>query len=226
MAGERHKREEQAGTLLAGIGLACRRGERLVFTDLDFQLGSGELLLLQGPNGSGKSTLLRLIAGLIPPAHGVLMWQGTPISDTEAYRAELAYLGHADAIKPELTPAEDLRFWLAMRGLRNGDGRLPAVLARLGLDAFADLPCRLLSAGQRRRVAFARVAVSCARLWLLDEPFNALDESALAAALALLAEHRTAGGLVVMAAHGPPAVSPSQEIDLSQAAVSSLEEIE
>ena len=118
--------------MLAGIGLACRRGERLVFRGIDLELGAGELLLLRGANGSGKSTLLRLIAGLIPPSDGLLLWQGKAIGDAEAYRAELAYLGHADAIKPELSPSEDLRFWLEMRGLRQEDERIAVALARLG----------------------------------------------------------------------------------------------
>jgi heme exporter protein A len=226
MAGDRHQRDIRGEAMLAGIGLACRRGERLVFRGIDLELGAGELLLLRGANGSGKSTLLRLIAGLIPPSDGLLLWQGKAIGDAEAYRAELAYLGHADAIKPELSPSEDLRFWLEMRGLRQEDERIAVALARLGLEDLGRLPCRLLSQGQRRRVALSRIAVSGARLWLLDEPFNGLDEISVAALTALIAEHRAAGGLVIMAAHGAPPVPASQEIDLSQAAVSSLEEIE
>jgi len=212
--------------MLAGMGLACRRGERLVFSDVDLELAQGELLLLRGPNGSGKSTLLRLVAGLIAPARGVLLWQSRAIRDADAYRVELAYLGHADATKPELTPAEDLRFWSAMRGRSGKDGPIAAILARLGLEALADLPCRLLSAGQRRRVAFARVAASGARLWLLDEPFNALDESSVATVLAFLVEHRAAGGLAIMAAHGAQPVSPSQELDLGKTDEPFLEEVE
>src|SRR3954451_13949174 len=138
MAGERRQREIWGEAMLAGIGLACRRGERLIFAGVDLELRGGEILLLRGPNGSGKSTLLRLIAGLIAPTNGLLKWQGKSVRDGEAYHLELAYVGHADAIKPELTPAEDLRFWLQMRGLRDGDGRVSAALARLDLERLAD----------------------------------------------------------------------------------------
>jgi heme exporter protein A len=206
--------------MLAGKGLACRRGDRLVFSGLDLELSEGELLLLRGPNGSGKSTLLRLIAGLIQPEHGELIWQGAPIAH-EDYRAEIAFLGHLDATKPELTPREDLRFWLDVRG-----GQLRAkksadtALVHLGLELLADIPCRFLSAGQRRRLALARIAASGARLWLLDEPFNALDEPAVLAVLAMLSSHRASGGLVVMAAHGTAlGLSPSQELVLGGSAV-------
>ena len=217
MAGERHGRGDEAGLLLAGYGLACRRGERLIFASLDLEVAAGELVLLRGPNGSGKSTLLRLIAGLLAAERGVLMWQGRAIHHAETYQAELAYLGHGDAAKPELTPREDVRFWLALRGARGRAGDVAeGALLRFGLEALADLPCRLLSAGQRRRLALARVLASGARLWLLDEPFNALDEGAIGAVQAMVAEHRAAGGLVVMAAHGAAPVAPSQELDLTE----------
>ena len=215
-----------SGAMLAGRGLACRRGERLVFTDLDLEVAAGELLLLRGPNGSGKSTLLRLIAGLIRPERGELLWRGQRIEDPEAFRAGLAYVGHGDAAKAELTPREDLRFWLALFGVAPVEAaeRARAALTRLGVERLADLPCRLLSAGQRRRLALARVAASGARLWLLDEPFNALDESAVLTVQAMLAEHRAAAGLVVMAAHGAVPVSPSRELDLLGAGARAVEE--
>lgn len=201
--------------MLAGRGLACRRGERLVFTDLDFSLGGGELLVLRGPNGSGKSTLLRLVAGLVAAERGSLTWRGAPIGDGETVRAELAYLGHLDAAKSELSPREDLRFWLALRGAEQVDQAAAGALALLGLERLADLPCRMLSAGQRRRLALARIASAGARIWLLDEPFTALDDAALDAARGLIARHCAAGGLVMMAAHGPAdGLAPSGEIDL------------
>lgn len=212
--------------MLVGRSLACRRGERLVFTNLDLEVSVGELLLLRGPNGSGKSTLLRLIAGLIPPERGDVLWQGRRIEDPEVFRASLAYLGHGDGAKPELTPREDLCFWLALRSFAPGAAseRTSAALARLGLETLADLPCRLLSAGQRRRLALARIAASGAKLWLLDEPFNALDETAIQAVQTMLAEHRATGGLVAMAAHGTVPVSPSRELDLARVGAAAMEE--
>ncbi len=215
MAGDAYRRWREDGAVLTGRGLACRRGERLVFGDLDFSLAGGELLILRGPNGSGKSTLLRLIAGLVPAEQGSLTWRAAPIDDGEAFRAELAYLGHLDATKPELSPREDLRFWLALRGAEHADRAAAAALALLGLERLADLPCRMLSAGQRRRLALARIAAASARIWLLDEPFTALDDASLDAAHELIAGHRAAGGLVMMAAHGRANhMVPSGEIDL------------
>ncbi len=215
MAGQPERRAEHGKAMLAGNGLACRRGERLVFSDLDLVLSEGELLLVRGPNGSGKSTLLRLIAGLVQPERGVLTWQGAPIGE-EGYRAEISYLGHLDATKPELTAREDLQFWLDLRGGQmRAKEPADAALAHLGLELLADLPCRLLSAGQRRRLALARIAASGARLWLLDEPFNLLDEPAVLAVLAMLSSHRASGGLAVMAAHGTALeVAPSRELVL------------
>ena len=223
MAGEAERQSIGRRAILAGRALDCRRGERIVFSGLDFDLAAGELLLLRGPNGSGKTSLLRLIAGLIAPERGTLTWRGAPIADPEIFRAELAYLGHADAAKPELTVREDLLFWLRMRGRRAGaEGAAASALSRFGLTALADLPCRLLSAGQRRRLALARIAASGATLWLLDEPFNALDESALAAAAEVIGAHLAAGGLAVMAAHGSSLPhAPARVLDLggpSQAA--------
>jgi heme exporter protein A len=201
---------------LAARGLACRRGERLVFTGLDFDLRAGELLVLRGPNGSGKSSLLRLLAGLSPPERGSLNWNGAPLGEAHDRHERIAYLGHADAAKAELTPREDLRFWLALRGTP-ADAADPA-LERLGLTALADLPCRMLSAGQRRRLALARVVGSGARLWLLDEPFNALDEAASIALRALLSQHRARGGMVLLAAHGAvQGAGPTTAIDLGRA---------
>jgi heme exporter protein A len=217
MAGDGDRRD----CMLEGRGLACRRGDRLLFERLDVRIGAGELLLLRGPNGSGKSSLLRLIAGLVPADAGSLFWDGAPIGDREAWGALMAYLGHLDGAKSELTVREDLRFWLRWRGLGpTCRQRAEDALARLGLDHLAELPCRLLSAGQRRRLALARVAVSDARLWLLDEPFTALDDAATEIARQLIAEHCAAGGLVVMSAHGPVPVLPSVRVlDLGAAAV-------
>jgi heme exporter protein A len=195
----------------AARGLACRRGERMVFTGLDFDLSTGGALLLTGANGSGKSSLLRLMAGLTPPESGLLAWDGAAIGeDRAAHRARLHYVGHADALKPHLTVAETVAFWAAMRG-----ERLSAdALDRFRLGALADFPCRILSAGQRRRVALARLAASHAPLWLLDEPTTGLDSDAVADLTRLVAEHRAEGGRVALATHAPLALDGAQTVAL------------
>jgi heme exporter protein A len=193
--------------VLAAEGLACRRGERLVFAGLDCRLGPGGALLLTGRNGSGKSSLLRLLAGLLAPAAGRLLWNGAPIAaDPPAWRAALHYVGHLDATKPALTPRETLGFWGALRS-PGGRPAIEAALAAFGLDAVADWPCRWLSAGQRRRLALARLVAAPAPVWLLDEPGAALDSDGEARLVAAIAEHRAAGGRVALATHQPLAVA-------------------
>jgi heme exporter protein A len=192
----------------AGSALACRRGARLVFEGLDFALKPGDVLLLRGPNGSGKSTLLRLMAGLLQPVAGVFSWAGVP-TEPERHRRRLAFLGHLDAVKPGLTAAENLRFWC-------GAGAVEKGLEAFGIGALARLPARLLSAGQRRRLALARIAGSAAPLWLLDEPGNALDAEAQGLFAATLARHRSVGGLAVIALHGEGAPPGAVALDLAR----------
>jgi heme exporter protein A len=196
----------------AGLGLACRRGERLVFAGLDFALPPGGALLLTGPNGSGKSSLLRLMAGLTRPEAGRLVWNRAPIAeDPAAHRARLHFIGHQDALKPVLSVAETLAFWAGMRGGADG----AAGLQRFRLAALAEWPCRLLSAGQRRRLALARCVASPAPLWLLDEPANGLDAEALADLLAAIAEHRAAGGAVALSTHAKLPLADAVELSLA-----------
>jgi heme exporter protein A len=200
-------------TVFSGRGLACRRGERDVFLELGFRVEAGGALVLRGPNGSGKSSLLRCMAGLLSPIAGELAWDGRPIAlDPEAHRARLHYVGHLDAIKPVLTVAENLRTWAALRGASTG--AIGEALARLAIDGLARLPARLLSAGQRRRLALARLLVAPAQLWLLDEPTNALDDEGAARFAEIVADHRAKGGLVVLATHGAAAAG-APELDLS-----------
>lgn len=183
------------GLRLEARGLAAFRGERLVLRGLSFAVAAGQALLLLGPNGSGKSTLLRLLAGLKRPDAGDLLWDGADaLADLPAHAGRVAYLGHADAIKAGLTTAENLAF---MAGGRD----VGPALAALGLDSLAELPARMLSAGQRRRLALARLALSPAALWLLDEPTLGLDAASLDRLGALLATHRAGGGMVVAATH-------------------------
>ena len=157
--------------MLQAAGLAAFRGERLVFRDLDFVVAAGEALLLTGPNGSGKTTLLRLLAGLLRPAAGTLLWDGADaLADLPVQARRLMYVGHQDAVKPAFTAAENLRFAARLNG-----GAVGKALVAVGLEELADLPARMLSAGQRRRLTLARLALSHVPLWLLDEPTLGLD---------------------------------------------------
>ncbi len=198
----------------AGIDLACRRSERLVFTGLDFAVEAGGALLLTGPNGSGKSSLLRVLAGLIKPYIGRLEHNGTPLSDDPVRHRELiACLGHQDAIKPMLTVAESIQFWAGMRGQT---GRTEAALAAMDLTALGDLAGRFLSSGQRRRTALARVIASGAAIWLLDEPTVGLDTRSITGLESALAEHRASGGIVIAATHAPIALPEAVTLDLAK----------
>lgn len=197
----------------AGQGLACRRGERLIFRGLDFALPPGGALVLIGPNGSGKSSLLRLMAGLTPREAGILAWNGIDIrEDAAAHRARLHFIGHSDALKPVLSAGESLAFWAKMRG--TGTAIEPA-LARFGLGNAASLPCRYLSAGQRRRLALARLVAAPAEFWLLDEPLTSLDSDAAAQLLAAIAEHRAQGGRIVLSTHAPIELSDAARLSLA-----------
>ena len=179
--------------------LACERGERLVFRNLSFSLRSGEALVLRGPNGAGKSSLLRLCAALLRPAEGRLCWDAADVWDEpDAFRARLAYLGHLDGVKPLLTARENVAFW---SGLRGAGGGVEAGLDAFGVAHVAGLPARFLSAGQKKRVALARLLAAPAALWLLDEPTVSLDEDGAARLAAACAAHRAGGGMIVAATH-------------------------
>ena len=210
----------------AGIALACRRGERIVFERLDFALLPGGALVLTGRNGSGKSSLLRLMAGLSPPLSGALLWNGTDIAENRAaHRARLHFVGHADALKPVLTVTEMVEFWAGMHGGggRGGDGAaIEDALDRFGLAPLAPMPCSLLSAGQRRRVALARLAAAPAPLWLLDEPLTGLDSDAVADLYDTIAAHRRAGGRIVVSTHAPLALEGSATLSLADFAARPL----
>jgi heme exporter protein A len=196
-----------------GQGLACRRGEKLIFRRLDFALPPGSALVLIGPNGSGKSSLLRLMAGLTPREAGVLAWAGTDIrEDSAAHRARLHFIGHSDALKQVLSAGESLGFWAKMRGT---SAAIEPALARFGLANAATLPCRYLSAGQKRRLALARLIAAPAELWLLDEPLTSLDSEAAAQLLAAIAEHRAEGGRVVLSTHAPIDLGDATRLSLA-----------
>lgn len=195
--------------LLTAERLACRRSDRLVFVDLSFAVERGGALLITGANGSGKSSLLRLIAGLIVPFAGRLAWHG----DAEQ-PARLAYVGHADAIKATLTALQNLSFWAALADPREATARARLALDAFGIARLADIPGRYLSAGQRRRVALARLLAAPARLWLLDEPTVALDTDGIARLEKQIARHRDGGGAVAVATHAPIALPDADALRL------------
>ncbi|MDP1590230.1 MAG: heme ABC exporter ATP-binding protein CcmA [Prosthecobacter sp.] len=190
----------------SGENLSCRRGGRMVFAGLGFELASGGAMVLRGPNGSGKTTLLRLMAGLARPVAGRLLWSQNPVEDAEALAQHLRFIGHQDAIKTAFTVRENLAFWAAFWDTGKAD-LIDRSMDAFGLTALADFPARLLSAGQRHRLALARLIASPAPLWLLDEPANALDDRSTAALMQTIADHRTRGGMVVLASHGADLVT-------------------
>ena len=211
-------------SLFEGRGLACRRGERWVFAALDFALPAGGALLLTGPNGSGKSSLLRVMAGLLPPAEGSLLWDDAPLrAEPEGHRRRLHFLGHQDAVKPVLSARENLAFWAALRGGLASVVTLERALAAFRLEALAAVPARLLSAGQKRRLALSRLLASPAELWLLDEPSVGLDRASDQALAAALAAHRAGGGRIVASSHVPLELPGAETLDLDAFAATSAE---
>jgi heme exporter protein A len=196
--------------MLTAHDLACWRGERAVFSGLSFALPAGGALLLTGANGAGKSSLLRVLAGLIPAAEGTLRWNGEDaLADRVAHARRLRYLSHADALKPSLTARENLSFYARLHG-----GEVVQALAALGIADLADLPARILSSGQKRRLALARLALTPAPIWLLDEPTVGLDAASVERLGALLATHRAGGGVVVAATHLPLPLPDARELRL------------
>jgi heme exporter protein A len=188
--------------MLEADNLECVRGERRLFAGLGFQLEAGELLYLQGKNGAGKTSLLRMIIGLLPPETGEIRWKGKSIRRSgDEFRADLCYLGHLNAIKEELTPLENLlaSAHLADEALSENDA-LDA-LEQVGLAGREDLACKYLSQGQKRRVALARLVKERRPLWVLDEPFVALDVAAVDWLAGIISAHLQRGGLAVMTTH-------------------------
>ena len=184
---------------LAARKIGCQRGGRMIFRDISFSLAPGEALLVSGPNGAGKTSLLRQIAGLLPVAGGELRLEG---ASADAALPELChYIGHLNAVKPSLSVSENLRFWAEFLG-NNGEETSTA-LATFGLAALSDLPAGLLSAGQKRRLALARLLAARRPIWLLDEPQSSLDTASSKLLDAALDDHLAAGGIAVVASHTP-----------------------
>ncbi len=210
-------------TDFSGKGLACIRGERLVFRDLGFQIEGGGALVLTGPNGSGKSSLLRIMAGLSRPDAGTLMWKGAAVDGrADDHRGRVHYVGHADAVKPALSVIENVQFWAELlvddgsHHVVSTKERAVCAIDALGIGHLSEVPGRFLSAGQRRRVSLARIAAVPAILWLLDEPRTALDAEAVRRLDSLIAVHRNAGGMVVLSLHAGERPEGAAVLDLSR----------
>ena len=182
--------------------LSCSRGERRLFSGVDADLAPGEWLHIKGENGAGKTSLMRLLVGLAPLDDGSIQWRGEPAPSPQ-YRRDLLYLGHHAAVKADLTPLENLLLAAALDGAALDERTALTALIRLGLRGREELPVRVLSAGQKRRVLLARLLTRPAVLWVLDEAFNALDVSAVALLGNLIAVHLATGGMAVLTSHQP-----------------------
>jgi len=201
--------------MLSVNNLSCVRGDCSLFAGIDFAVDAGEWLHVRGANGCGKTSLLRLLAGLSQPAKGVIRWAGKPVGDdAQAFRSELLFLGHHGAVKEELTALENLQLASELDG--GGLPRAEALeaLKRFGLKGREDLPVRFLSAGQKRRVLLARLVTRKAKLWVLDEPFTALDTRAVDMLETLIGEHVAEGGMAVVTSHQAVSIPGGKALDL------------
>jgi heme exporter protein A len=204
--------------MLEAIDLGCTRGDRRLFTGLNFSLGRGELIELRGANGSGKTSLLRIICGLASPAEGEVRWQGKSIRSLgEEYSGSVAYLAHQNGVKDELSAIENLRIACGVSGNALTRSEAQAILGSVGLARQQNLPARSLSAGQRRRVALARLLASHASVWILDEVLTSLDDAAIQFSRRFIGDHLSNGGLAIIATHQELALTANrmQRIELS-----------
>ena len=202
--------DPSAGLIVSS--LEVWRGERRLFSDLSFELHSGQVALVTGPNGAGKTTLLRMLAGLSVPFGGAVTWDGTPVQRLAAEpQANIAYLGHLDGLTKNLTVAENLAFY---RALWAGEGAIEPLLDELGLTDFADREVRYLSAGQRRRVGLGCLRLRRASLWLLDEPLTNLDAAGADIVSGWLHQHTANGGAAVLATHQADRLSGAVAVEV------------
>lgn len=188
--------------MLEGRRLTCVRDGRSLFKDLDLCLKPGAILQVEGINGAGKTSLLRILCGLTQPQEGIVLWKDEDIRRCRPlYYQALLYIGHNPGIKPELTPVENLRFFHSLGGHAGTDAALEQALEQAGLYGYEDVPVRTLSAGQRRRVALARLWLTSASLWILDEPFTAIDQAGIRRLEARVMGHVQQGGAVMITSH-------------------------
>ena len=181
--------------------VTCIKQDRCLFADLNFRLKSGQIMQLAGPNGAGKTSLLRIIAGFSAPDEGQVMWHGESIAKNyDEFARELLFIGHKTGVNNQLSAIENLRFWLQIQGY-NTDQDLYSLLAKIGLVGLEDVPVRTLSAGQQRRVALIRLWLNDAKLWVLDEPFTALDKAGVAFLQQRFLAHLEQGGAILLTTH-------------------------
>ena len=203
---------------LEAVDVRCARGERTLFDQLSFTLKGGELLRIGGPNGSGKTSLLRIACGLLEPDRGEVRWGGENVRKLkENFWVRLLYIGHANALKDDLTASENLSVACTLAGIVADERRISGALGQLGLAGRENLPARVLSQGQRRRVALARLALGAdVPLWVLDEPFTALDAAAIDCVQGLIGGHVSRGGRVIYSTHYEASIAAavSRRIDL------------
>jgi heme exporter protein A len=202
---------------LAAVNVGCRRGNRLLFNGVNFQVAAGDAVWLRGRNGRGKTSLLRLAAGLSVPESGRITWGGVPVREAAGMAQRLVYIAHASALKDDLSVTESLRFLALLHGRDASTAALHAALDRVGMGARRDALVRTLSQGQRRRATLARLALEReASLWILDEPYDALDSDGIEAVNALLNEHLARGGSVLLTSHqaAGDAAPPMSTFDL------------
>ena len=200
---------------LEARAIACVRGDRELFSGLDLQLFAGQCLHIRGENGVGKTSLLRLLTGLASPESGEVLWHSHSIKkQASEYHSKILFLGHRDALKEDLSAIENLRMYAAIDGIALSEQDAFASLWRFGLKGREDLPVNCLSAGQKKRVLMARMLTRRAQVWILDEPFNALDIHAVQELQDLIVEHLQGNGLVVLTSHQPLAISGLRVLDL------------
>ena len=200
---------------LEARAISCMRGDRVLFSGLDLQVFAGQCLHIRGENGVGKTSLLRLLTGLSSPDSGEVLWDGQSIKkESSNYQGKLLFLGHRDALKEDLSAIENLHMYAAIDGIVLSEQDAFTCLSRFGLNGREDLPVSCLSAGQKKRVLMARMVTRCAQVWILDEPFNALDAHAVKELQDLIVDHLESNGLVVLTSHQPLAIPGLRVLDL------------